>query len=60
MPSDVTRRLLKAFGVAVTDLEDAIDGGAPVDEIGRLDAEVAVRMREVFAHVDQLRSRRIA
>jgi hypothetical protein len=29
MPSDETRRLLKLFGVAVTSLEDAIDGGKP-------------------------------
>jgi hypothetical protein len=31
MPSDETRRLLKVFGVAVTNLEDAIDGKASFD-----------------------------
>ena len=36
MPSDETRRLLKIFGMAVTNLEDAIDGGAPVEEVARL------------------------
>jgi len=84
MPSDLTRRMLKRFGVAVTDLEDAIDRRAPaeeigqldadlavqrpdllgrraaVEEIGQLDADLAVQMRETFAYVDQLRSRRIA
>ena len=60
MPSDLTRRMLKRFGVAVTDLEDAIDRRAPAEEIGQLDADLAVQMRETFAYVDQLRSRRIA
>jgi len=60
MPSDETRRLLKLFGVAVTNLEDAIDEKKSVDEIARLDAELADRTREVIAFVEQLRSRRIA
>jgi len=47
MPSDETRRLLKLFGVAVTSLEDAIDGKAPMDEIMKWDQEVAERMREL-------------
>jgi len=59
MPSDETRRVLKIFGVAVTNLEDAIDQKRPVDEIMKLDAELADRMREVIALVDRLRSRRI-
>jgi len=29
MPSDETRRVLKVFGVAVTNLEDAIDQRKP-------------------------------
>lgn len=60
MPSDETRRVLKIFGVAVTNLEDAIDQKKPVDEIMKLDAELADRMREVISLVDRLRSRRIA
>ena len=60
MPSDETRRLLKVFGVAVTSLEDAIDGKAPFEEIMKWDAELADRTREVIALVDRLRSRRIA
>lgn len=60
MPSDETRKVLKVFGVAVTNLEDAIDRRAPVAEIAKLDQEVAERMRELTALVERLRSRRIA
>ena len=59
MASDETRRILKIFGVAVTNLEDAVDRKAKVDEIARWDAELADRTREVIALVDRLRSRRI-
>lgn len=59
MPSDETRRVLKVFGVAVTNLEDAIDQHKALDEIMKWDAELADRMREVLALVDRLRSRRI-
>ncbi|MBI1846207.1 MAG: hypothetical protein HY294_08940 [Candidatus Rokubacteria bacterium] len=60
MPSDDTRKLLKAFGVAVTSLEDAIDRRAPLEEIARWDQALADRTREVIDFVDRLRSRRIA
>jgi hypothetical protein len=60
MPSDETRRVLKLFGVAVTNLEDAIDGKAPMEEIMKWDAELADRTREVIGLVERLRSRRIA
>jgi hypothetical protein len=59
MPSDETRRLLKLFGVAVTNLEDAIDRHAPLPEIMKWDRELAERTREVIGHVENLRSRRI-
>lgn len=59
MPSDETRRVLKVFGVAVTNLEDAIDQKASVDEIMRWDREVADRAREIIDLVERLRSRRI-
>jgi hypothetical protein len=59
MPSDETRRVLKVFGVAVTNLEDAIDRTAPTDEIMKWDAELADRTREVIDLVERLRSRRI-
>jgi hypothetical protein len=60
MPSDVTRRMLDQFAGAVIALEDAIDHRAAVLEIGRLDADLAIQMRETFAHVERLRSRPIA
>jgi hypothetical protein len=59
MPSDETRRVLKVFGVAVTNLEDAIDQHKPLAEIMKWDAEVAERTRELLALLDRLRSRRI-
>jgi hypothetical protein len=59
MPSDETRRVLKVFGVAVTNLEDAIDQNAPMEEIMKWDQEVAERMRELISLVERLRSRRI-
>ena len=59
MPSDETRRVLKLFGVAVTNIEDAVDRRAPTAEIMKGDAELADRTREVLALVDRLRSRRI-
>ena len=60
MPSDETRRLLKVFGVAVTNLEDAIDQQKAPDEILKWDRELAERSREVIDLVERLRSRRIA
>ena len=60
MPSEETRRVLKVFGVAVTNLEDAIEQRKPMAEIMKWDAELAARTREVIALVDRLRSRRIA
>ena len=60
MPSDETRRVLKLFGVAVTNLEDAIDGKVPFAEIMKWDSELADRTREVINFVDRLRSRRVA
>ncbi|PYM29274.1 MAG: hypothetical protein DME15_20675 [Candidatus Rokuibacteriota bacterium] len=60
MPSEETRRVLKVFGVAVTNLEDAIDRKAPLEEIMKWDREVAERTREMLALVDHIRSRRIA
>jgi hypothetical protein len=60
MPSDETRRLLKVFGVAVTNLEDAIDNKAAFEEIMKWDHELADRTRDIIALVERLRSRRIA
>jgi hypothetical protein len=60
MPSDETRRVLKVFGVAVTNLEDAIDRRAPGEEITKWDTELAERTREVVALVERLRTRHTA
>lgn len=60
MPSDETRKLLKLFGVAVTSLEDALDGKASMDEIVKWDRELADRTRDVIDMVDRLRSRRFS
>jgi len=60
MPSDETRSVLKRFGVAVTNLEDAIDRHAPLAEIMKWDAELADRTREAIDFVERLRSRRVA
>lgn len=60
MASDDTRRVLKVFGVAVTNLEEAIERGAAAEEIARLDAELAARTREVTELVERVRGRRRA
>lgn len=60
MPSDETRTLLKLFGVAVTNLEDALDGKASADEIVKWDMDLADRTRDVIDMVTRLRSRRFS
>ena len=58
MPSDKTRRVLKLFGMAATNLEEAwrrvLHGGTP-----NLDAELGQRAREVLALIDRLRTRSV-
>ena len=56
MPSEEVRRLLKLFGVAVTEFEDAVHHSAP-DELRRCDAEVRARLEEVEALIERLRRR---
>jgi hypothetical protein len=58
MPTDETRRVLKVFGVAVTALEDAVDKGAPPEEVRKADAEVRARLEEVTALIERLRARK--
>ena len=55
MPSDETRRELKLFGVAVTAYEDALEAGAPVEEVDRAAAELDRRLGEITALIDRLR-----
>jgi len=59
MPSEEVRRLLKLFGVAMTEFEDAVHQGAAPDELRKRDAEVRARLEEVESLIERLR-RRIA
>ncbi len=58
MPTDETRRVLKVFGVAVTAFEDAVDKGAPPDEVRKAETEVRARMEEVAALIERLRAKK--
>jgi hypothetical protein len=57
MPSDETRRLLKLFGVAVTEFEDTVLRAAPAEEIKKADAELRARLEEIEAWIERLRRR---
>jgi len=50
--------MLKVFGVAVTDYEDAVEGGAPPEELKKTEAEVLARLREVTALIESLRAKK--
>lgn len=54
MPSDETRRLLRTFGVAVTQFEDAVSSGASADEIQKAEDEARSRLNEIQALLDRL------
>ena len=54
MPSDEIRRLLKLFGVAMTEFEDAVHQGTAPDELRKREAEVRARLEEVEAFIDRL------
>jgi hypothetical protein len=58
MPTDETRRLLKVFGVAVTAYEDAVDKGAPPEELRKAETEVRTRLEEVTALIERLRAKK--
>lgn len=53
MAEDSTRRLLKVFGIAVTNLEDALEAGL-AEGAKKAEAELRERMKEVTALVKQL------
>jgi hypothetical protein len=57
MPSEEVRRLLKLFGVAVTEFEDAVHQGTAPDELRTRDAEVRARLEEVESLIERLRKR---
>ena len=58
MPSDETRRLLRTFGVAVTQYEDAVSSGAPAQEIQQAGDEARARLNEIKAMLDRLTNSR--
>jgi hypothetical protein len=58
MPSDEARRVLRTFGVAVTTYEDAVEKGAPAEEISQAEADVDTSFREVTAFVERLRAKK--
>jgi hypothetical protein len=57
MPSEEVRRLLKLFGVAVTEFEEAVHQAAAPDEIRKCDAEVRARLEEIESLIERLRKR---
>ena len=56
MAQDSTRRLLKVFGIAVTNLEDALET-AEAEGVKKAEAELRERMKEVIALVERLSER---
>jgi hypothetical protein len=55
MPSDETRRLLRAFGVAVTTYEDAVQDKSSSEELRKAERELSARLDEVTALIERLR-----
>jgi hypothetical protein len=55
MPSDETRRVLRAFGVAVTAYEDSLQAGALPDHMSKAAAELDLRLGELMALIGRLR-----
>jgi len=53
MPQDSTRRLLKEFGVAVTTLEDAVEGGH-LETARKAEETLRESLKELIGLVEQL------
>ncbi len=57
MPTDETRRLLRIFGMAVTNYEDAVNNrAATTEEIHKAEAEARARLQEIEALLQRLKS----
>jgi hypothetical protein len=56
MPTDDTRRLLRTFGVAVTQYEDAVSSGASAEEIQKAESEARSCLSELTALLDRLKT----
>jgi hypothetical protein len=54
MPTDETRRLLRLFGMAVTNYEDAVNEGAPQEKIREAESEAHLRLEEIQALMERL------
>jgi hypothetical protein len=54
MPSDETRRVLKLFGVAVTNYEEAVEKRLAIEELRKAEVEVRARLAEVAALIERL------
>ncbi|HTM07963.1 MAG TPA: hypothetical protein VL754_06205 [Verrucomicrobiae bacterium] len=54
MPSDEARRLLKVFGVAVTNYEDAVHRKQSPEEIKKAEGEARARLEEIAAFIERL------
>ncbi|HWP60318.1 MAG TPA: hypothetical protein VNL14_20655 [Candidatus Acidoferrales bacterium] len=54
MPTDETRRLLKVFGIAITDFEDAVNSGAPREQLQKAEALARSRLEEVRELIERL------
>jgi hypothetical protein len=58
MPSDEARRVLKIFGVAVTNYEDCVEKGATAEETSKAEAEVDSSLVEVSRFIEGLRAKK--
>ena len=58
MAEESTRRLLKVFGIAVTNLEEALEAG-DAQTAKKAETELRGRMREVIGLVERLSERAV-
>ena len=58
MPSDETRRLLRMFGIVVTEFEDAVGGGAPPEKLAKLEVQVRAHLQEITDLIEQIAARK--
>ena len=50
--------MLKVFGIAMTEYEDAVHKGAPAEEIKKAEGEVRARIEEIAALIEKLGRRK--
>jgi hypothetical protein len=56
MPTDETRRLLRTFGVAVTNYEDAVTNGGRPEDVKEAEAEVRSTLEQIQALIEKLKA----